>query len=86
LQHRKANTALKNPATAVATQLEQLKKESAALINEMEPLGGQKENSCKIIEECEKHFEEEIECIARMHERSNEDANAKKKYDLDDGM
>ena len=78
LHRRKANAAGKRPATAVATQLDKLKEESAALINEMRTLGGPAESICKMIEECDRQFEENIESIAKMHESVNE-AQAKKK-------
>ena len=68
--------ALKKPATAVTTQLGQLKEESADLIDEMKSLGGPEESICKMIEECDMHFEEEIESIVRMHEIANKYVDA----------
>ena len=84
LYRRKANAAGKRPDTAVATQLNKLKEESAALINEMRTLGGPAESICKMIEECDRQFEENIESTAKMHESAKERAQAKKKYALDD--
>ena len=68
LQRRKANAALKRPATAVATQLEKLNEESTTLTNEIKSIEGPAESVCKMIEECDRKFEENIESIARMHE------------------
>ena len=83
LNRRKANAAGKMPATAVATQLNKLKEESAALINEMRTLGGPTESICKMIEDCDRQFEENIESITKMHESANE-AQTKRKDGLDD--
>ena len=60
LHRRKANTAMKRPATAVTTQLDKLKEKSSALINEMRTLGGPAESICKMIENCDRQFEENI--------------------------
>ena len=62
----------------MATQLDKLKEESAALINEMRTLGGPAESICKTIEGCDRQFEENIETIAKMHESANE-AQAREK-------
>ena len=83
LNRRKANAAGKKPATAVATQLNKLKEQSAALINEMRTLGWPAESICKMIEDCDRQFEENIESIAKMHESASE-AQAKRKDGLDD--
>ena len=66
--------ALKKPATEVATQLDKLKEESTAFFNEMKTFGGPTESICKMMEECDGRFEENVESIARMHESANEKA------------
>jgi len=83
LNRRQANAAGKRPATAVAMQLNKLKEESVALINEIRTLGWPTESLCKMIEDCDRQFEENIESIAKMHESANE-AQAKRKGGLDD--
>ena len=46
-------------------------------------MGGPAESICKMIEDCDKQFEENIESIAKMHERAKERTQAGRKDDLD---
>jgi len=48
--HRRKKCSRERPVTVVATQLNKLKEESAALINEMRTLGGPAESICKMIQ------------------------------------
>ena len=65
---KKADKSLAAIADRAVTTPLKLNEESTTLINEIKSIKGPAESICKMIEECDRKFEENIESIARMHE------------------